>query len=475
MSAVNKYFRDSLVGIAGKATKLVGGYGSLWLLTQILTESGYGNYVTGFAIATLVALFAQAGLRQATIQRVSELSVNEPREDVYEYAGAAIFWVSLAGILAGTVLWLSAPLLTLAFPAEELVLWAKLLAPLIPGMAVWPICTGVLRGFERITEAIVLNQILGQLVRLLGLGISLFFWPTPAGVVLALGGSFYVPILVFALYSRGGHYLNPTGLTRSHLKFSSYLLANSIASRFLKNTDVLLLSMLAGAAATGGYNVAWKIAVIVRYGDQILTNVLQPRISRFLEKGENEALMTEYNWVRDTSVAVGMPVVLIILLFGNELLGVFGSYVDYYSVLLLLALGGVINASFGTVGQLLVMGKQGRLILLNTVFSLGSNIVLNAVLIPHYGSFGAAIATVITVYFLTNLLGALEVKYFMGIDTLDGKTFVATGFVTGAVVLQLVDYSNSTLVATIAVIVASALLLYRNKNFLTAAIADRTE
>lgn len=75
MDRKEKYFQDSIVGAAGKVIGIISGYGSLWLLTTILSETNYGAYVTGFAVVGLLSLVAQFGLRQATTQRVAKLTL----------------------------------------------------------------------------------------------------------------------------------------------------------------------------------------------------------------------------------------------------------------------------------------------------------------------------------------------------------------------------------------------------------------
>jgi O-antigen/teichoic acid export membrane protein len=86
MSKETKYAKDSVVGIIGKVSQLVGGYGSLWLLTSILSDAAYGGYVAALAVIALVALLAQAGLKQATIQRVGELATDKEQQ-ILTYVG----------------------------------------------------------------------------------------------------------------------------------------------------------------------------------------------------------------------------------------------------------------------------------------------------------------------------------------------------------------------------------------------------
>jgi len=416
----SKYASDMVVGIVGKAIGLVGGYGTLWLLTDILSQEGYGGYTGAFAVISLLALFAQMGLRQATIQRVSELSV-EDEAAVPRHAGAAVSYVAIASLVITSVALAATLVLDRVF--DPLMVWfIRLLALVIPGMALLAVCDGVLRGLERVSAGIALRQIFVQILRLSGLLIVWVFWQDPIAVVLAIGVSFYVPLITFGLRTRGWGYLNLSSMSWSHMQFSGYLLGNSIAGKFLKEADILLLAILGTLTATGSYNVAWKIAIVTRYVDSILTNTLQPRLSKYLAAGDMNELYKEFNQVRDLSVAGGLPVLVIIALFGESLLSIFGDYTNQYPVLLILAAGGIMNSSFGTIGQVLIMGKKARLALLNTSISIGGNLILNFLLIPRYSTAGAATATVFTVYFLTNVVATIEVKIYMGINLVNIKT-----------------------------------------------------
>lgn len=461
MSKETKYAKDSVVGIIGKVSQLVGGYGSLWLLTSILSDAAYGGYVAALAVIALVALLAQAGLRQAIIQRVGELATDEEQQ-ILTYVGAAVAWVGIASIVITGATWLLTPL----FPTvvdQNVVQWVQLLTLLIPGMALLPICGGMLRGLERVSTAILLERIIVQLLRLSGLTIAWVAWRDPVAVVLALGISYYIPIAAFGIRTRGWQYLNLTGMSITHLRYSGYLLINSIASKFLKNTDVLLLASLATLPATGGYNIAWKLALVARYGDSILTNTIQPRLSKYLASNQIGELCEEFDQVRDLSVVATIPVLIVVLLFGESLLGVFGNYVDQYAILVLLTIGATVNASFGSIGQILIMGKRGRLVFLNTLISLGGNIALNIVLIPRFGAMGAAIATVFTVYFLTNLLGTLQVYYFMDINTVDLVPLTVTGALAAAVGLVTLNLIAIEIALGTAFLTAGLLLYQRVK------------
>jgi O-antigen/teichoic acid export membrane protein len=464
MSKESKYTKNSIIGLVGKVSKLIGGYGTLWILTDILSDELYGGYVAALAVISLLTLLTQVGLKQATVQRISELSV-ENKEAVSQHAGAAITLVATAAIVISTVSWLAVQLAS-EMVDPIVVRWIRAFILLIPGMALVPICGGILRGLERVSTSIIFEQIAVQAIRLSGLVIAWLYWQDPTGVVLSIGIAYYLPISVFAVRAGGWKYLNLSGISFSHLQYSGYLLMNSIASKFLKETDILLLASLATLSATGGYNIAWKIAIIARYGDQILTSTMQPRISKFLTEGNLTELREEFNQIRDLSVLATIPVLILVLLFGTQLLAIFGNFTEQYAVLLILTTGAAINASFGNIGQVLLMGKQGRLVLFNTVISLGGNVTLNFVLIPPYGTVGAALATTASVFFLTNFAAVLQVKYFMRIDTFDPVMMLLVSVLAMSVALTVLGSVPAVVVVVLAIAV-SGILAYRRATFIS--------
>jgi len=129
-----------------------------------------------------------------------------------------------------------------------------------------------------------------------------------------------------------------------------------------------------------------------------------------------------------------------------------------------LTIGATINAAFGSIGQILIMDKRGKLIFINTLISLGGNITLNTLLIPRYGTMGAALATVFTVYFLTNLIAVLEVYYFIDIDTVDYLTLIPVAIAVGSVGVIIAE-SIVTDVAVVVVAMVAIILVYRRATF----------
>ena len=370
-------------------------------------------------------------------------------------------------------MWISSPfVIGLIGEGSDLIFWSKFGAGLIPAMTAQAIQGGRLRGYELIPQAILFEQILPSSLRLVGLSVVYLLSPTVESVITAIYAAQYLPSIALFVYDRQWKLLNATGIDRSQLQLAGHFFVNSVASRFLTDTDIILLSTLAGLAATGSYQVAWKISMVSRYADDALTNVITPRYSKFVSNADYGKLRSELNMVREVSLIGGGFVVLIVLLLGKPLLGLFGNYQDQYATLVLLSIGGgLLNPGIGPVGQILLMAKEGRLIMLNSLVTLCLNVIGNVILIPEYGALGAAVSTVLTLYLLNGVFSIVLVRYSLAVDVFEIRIalpiLTATALVLGTV------FSNVPIWIPSAVLLAISLYyLRRNSSLFYAAVGD---
>jgi len=415
----HKYLTGGAVSLLAKGVGIVSGFGSLWFLTTLLQQDGFGGYTTGVTVAALIALLARLGFKNTIIQLIAEGESADRETD--RYWGAVAFWTGCTSIVLGLLVWFGAPfVLNVLGEGSDLIFWIKFGAGLIPAMTAQAIQGVRLRGYERIPQALLFEQILPSSLRVIGLSVVYLLSPTVESVIAAIYAAQYLPSIGLFVYDRQWNLLNATGIDRSQLKLVGHFFVNSVASRFLTDTDIILLSTLAGLAATGSYQVAWKLSMVSRYTDDALTNVITPRYSKFVSNSEYGKLRSELNMVREVSLVGGGFVVLVVLLLGEPLLGLFGDYQDQYATLVLLSIGGgLLNPGIGPVGQILLMAKEGRLIMLNSLVTLCLNIVGNAILIPEYGALGAAISTVLTLYLLNGVFSIVLVRHSLAINVFE--------------------------------------------------------
>lgn len=181
--------------------------------------------------------------------------------------------------------------------------------------------------------------------------------------------------------------------------------------------DTLMLKMLAGNASTGLYSVAAQLAHFAGVVLAVINGVLAPRYAALAATGDTSELQRLV--ARGTAaIALGtLPVAVTLLVFGRDLLGLFGgAFPASYACMVLLVAGQVANAACGSVGSLLVMSGNEREVGRVTTGTALLNVALNALLIPSFGAEGAAAATSISLT-TWNLVLVWRVRSRLGIDS----------------------------------------------------------
>lgn len=89
----------------------------------------------------------------------------------------------------------------------------------------------------------------------------------------------------------------------------------------------------------------------------------------------------------------GTPLLLLFLIVPRWAVGIFGSDFEKGGILLsILVIGQFVNVSTGSVGYLIMISGNGRMMKNNVVFGAILSVVLNVILVSMYGSIGAVIA-----------------------------------------------------------------------------------
>ena len=174
---------------------------------------------------------------------------------------------------------------------------------------------------------------------------------------------------------------------------------------FLGWIDSFVLGIYVSDSEIGIYNVAIKIALGASFAMEAINSGLAPKIARlYFEKKEVELKkMIRFSTLLNFGVTVG--IVLFIILFNQWLLGLFGEeFKAGFSVLLILSSVHLFNSFMGSAAiimQMIGYQKQYQNI---AVLALVLNLSLNFLLVPKYGSIGAAVSTAfsLTIWFICN-------------------------------------------------------------------------
>lgn len=180
---------------------------------------------------------------------------------------------------------------------------------------------------------------------------------------------------------------------------------------FLTNwTDIFMLGILVPKQDVGIYNAAWKIATLTVIVINVVNIILGPQIAKLFESNDLTGLKRKVQQATQLVTLFTIPLIVVILVFRNPLLNMFGeAYLEGEITLIVLGIGMLFNALSGSVTLVLNMTNKQIALRNFTIIAAFSNILLNYFLIKQYGIMGAALATTITTILL-NVLGIISIK-----------------------------------------------------------------
>jgi len=165
----------------------------------------------------------------------------------------------------------------------------------------------------------------------------------------------------------------------------------------LYQADTLMLGIFRTEAEVGIYAIALKLAVLTNFILGSVQTISAPKFSQLYHGGDLEQLKIVAQGSTMIAFWVSMPIILISLVFGSKILGLFGQeFTAGYVALLFLLAGQIVNVAAGAVGQFLGMTGHEKKLRNIIIFAGALNIVLNVILIPKYAINGAAVATMLT-------------------------------------------------------------------------------
>lgn len=194
-------------------------------------------------------------------------------------------------------------------------------------------------------------------------------------------------------------------------------LITSSAGFLQRRIDVVVLGAFAAASEVGEYGAAVRVLTLVSFGLGIVGMAVTPFFSELHDNDEYEKLQKLVGFITLAVSAFTITVGGAVVIAGPWVLSIFGpEFVDGYGVMVVLIIGSLFAALAGPCAHLLMMtGHEGFTSRAEGIAA-GANLVLNFILVPLYGAYGAAVATVITVS-VRNIAMAWVVKQRLGINS----------------------------------------------------------
>lgn len=410
--------RGGAGSLAVKAAHAVLAFALAVVLARTLGPEGYGAYSFALAIIMLTAIPAQVGVPQLVVRETAKTQANgsyELMRGLWRWGNLAVLLFSALSLAAvGGIVWFTdiggdgARVATLTIGIA-----------LIPIIALANVRGACLRGLRKVVQGQLPESIIRPALLLLFVLVwGTWFVEDELTPQMAMG--FYVLAAVFA-FIVGAWLLRrsrPAELgERPPPEYQSSAWRKAVIPLAMigglqivnKHSDLIILGIFRPDDEVGIYRAVFQMSLLVAFGLQALNQVLQPHFARLLSLNARDHLQRLLTFSSRTVfflamipffLFMGYGESLLILLFGKE-------YSLGYVPLLILALGQVLSAFFGSVTALLTMGHYEkavwRVYFLVTIL----NVILNFILVPNLGMVGAAMSTTFSIMFSNIILNRL--------------------------------------------------------------------
>ncbi len=399
------------ISFAGTTVVRVVNYVYSMVLVWGLGGDTFGLYTLATAIVTFVGVVAELGLGLSVV-RFGAIDDEQGRSNVHRVTMSSLLISTPIALLACAVILATAnPLATNVFHKPELGPLLRLLAWTIPLMSIESmlIAATKARKLVKYTAFVVMTQAVSALclaaasmILKLGTTAIVLSFVISYGIADVLAVIFYLRVIP--------RESGPQSFTTGEImKFALPLTFMKWIQYVNDRTEVFFLGLWSSTLYVGIYRIAWSLAGLETMLRLSLEEILAPFSSDLSHRQEIKQLGSLYKTTAKWSFTGALLLVVAYALFGTPILKVFDpSFAIGASVLVALGVAQLVNEATGACGTILIMSGRSDLSFLNTVVLFVSSVVLDWLLIPPYGLWGAALAGAATVI-LINIMRVLQV------------------------------------------------------------------
>jgi O-antigen/teichoic acid export membrane protein len=403
--------RHSLVFFAGTLFTMGAGYLVKIYVARVLGAEQLGFYALGMTLVSLTQLFGMLGLGGTAARYVAVYNSTKRFDELRGFLTRSVAIVVALNLLFSIALVFGGRFVARTlYHAPGMGQYIPLFAFLAFLGSINLFYCQVLGGFKDIARRTVITSFIGTTlvivltVVLLALGTGMWGY---------LAAQIAASVIVVALLVASATKLTPPSariawrplppLDGEIKAFAAAAFGMSALDFLVTQADKILLGLYLNPRLVGIYVLASTLSAFIPMILQSVNQIFAPVIADLHAQSRIDVLQKLFQTLTKWILALTFPLAGVIIIFAVPLMRIFGpDFVAGWPVLVIGAVGQLINCGVGSVGFLLLMsGNQRRLIRVQFVMA-GISILVNITLIPVLGIIGAAIAAA-----LVNVAGNL--------------------------------------------------------------------
>lgn len=391
-------------------------YGYKILIARSFGAEVYGLFSLALIVISIAASIATLGLGEGLVRYISLYRGKKDLESAKKLIITSRNMFFVLGLIFTIILILIAPILAeKVFHSNDFTTLFIEMVFAFPFILLATAYLSTLRGFERVKTYSALVNIYQNTFRFVVLAVLIL-----AGIgELSISISYILTFMGLFLLAR--HYskkdldkiiIKDKGgskkIIHEALNYCWPLLFVGIFYSVFYWTDSLMLGFFTDVKQVGIYSAAITIISLFSIAPDLFMQLFFPLVSFKMSEGKKEIVKGITQQVTKWIYLLNIPIFLILVIFPEKIILLLFKdelFLEATLPLQILSIGALFASIVGiSINLLSIIGKT-KLILRNFIALTGLNIILNLILIPKYGMFGAAVATLITwIVFCTVIL-----------------------------------------------------------------------
>lgn len=183
------------------------------------------------------------------------------------------------------------------------------------------------------------------------------------------------------------------------------------------NFDIIVLKIYEVTTYDIGiYRNSVNISMLATTAMVAMNTTVQPKIAQLFHRGEMDEFKRISQRTAKLTFLLNIPVYLLLTFGARYILRIYGPEFEAgHLVLATLTIGQIVNAACGPFAQILNVTGHHKVLRNIALFGAALNVILNLVLIPHFGIMGAAISAALSMS-IWNIMGTIIVRRKFGFN-----------------------------------------------------------
>lgn len=419
-------FRGSSIAFVFRLLSAVASYIFFYFLAQLYGAKGVGVFTTSWTILMISSVVGKMGFDTSIVKYMAESSSSRSYHRMRQIYRSGLRIVLLSASVVALVIILLSKFFTTWFYDSIHTNWVVMLVGLlVVPYSLMSYNSESLKGLKKIIPFSIHQNVTIYFGGLIILFILNTYYGEKEAAIVALGiilmilmSSSFITLRDFlkGYPKHDSHYSLDIPKPGKIIKTTLPMMMTNSLFLVMNWTDVLMLAAITNDEAVGVYNIALKIAALNSIVLIAVNSIAMPKYAE-LFKVNKMRFKQVVKAVSFISFGLSFPLFLLILLFPDFILGLFGEqFREGNQALVVLSVGQLFAAFSGSTVILMNMTGRERNVLYVLLISVGINFILNYLLIPVYGINGAAYATAFSTILL-NLMAVINIYQYTGFFT----------------------------------------------------------